>query len=538
MPHQIYGTNHSGGLYLAHVAAHPLEISFTVGEGPNRYNFERHCPCSDCIAFFARGQIPGQWQPHTAESLGSIPTPIEPQTRITARPQYDDWLVEAVNGQEQITTTAISNEALVSTGTALNLQMLRDAYTAVMAPSPYTGMLNAWNTTNNYGMGLFNTIKEMGDKKMITAKQMDIRETNKFFIADRYGQKFRHSKGITEEDRASALNSIKRAIARHRTLIRRPVDVLEHKEAGGIYARFMEKRTRAIREGKKPINRTRHIAAEIEFLSKLEKGKLGLLLAASPMATYLCLKDDGSITTDGLCECDVCANGCRGGSECTYDEDEDTTHCECRCENAAPDEGKMYGHELVVCAPAEMFEGVLQSALAIINGNEAKGRVNKTCGLHIHLDARFSDYHSIYEALTLNQHLFYSMMPLTRKDGRYSKMSRYTDWKEAEFNTDRYQGINPHSWRKYQTIEVRLHSGTTNFNKIKHWVRLLQAVGYGAPKQLESLDDLFNCGIDPLTSIHCLNRLKLFQAEHKEWSWLNGKDVSVLANVIEQGEVA
>jgi hypothetical protein len=584
MPQHFRSIHHSPRTFLNLLMPHADENHFLIGEGSDRREYFRDCDCVGCNEFFAVGNIGIRHESYTAVSN----TPTVPEQRITYHPERNEYTVEIVNGIESAVQT-ISEQFVAQMPNGVNLwsdtdrgpltrAMLEEARNRVLNARPlndlYTVQVNSGisstGSMNHYIQALTSRIGSQltipvnplfsnvtdtinwtddifdvpleGSKKMITATQMGIRETNKYFIADRYGQKFRSPKGTTPDERAAALNKIKQAIRKERARMARLNSYADafriyDRQPNEFYNRYVQTRTKRIRESKAPINRTRHIAAEIEFICGLDKGAMGLLLAKSNVANYLCLKEDGSIqVNDGECECAFCSDGCQGGANCGYDDEDDTNNCECVCANASPD--KQYGHELVVCAPAEMFEGVLQTALAIVNGKEAKGKVNKTCGLHIHLDARFSDYHSMYEALTLNQQLLYSMVPQTRKEGRYSKMSKFTSWKEAEVNTDRYQGINPHSWRKYQTIEVRLHSGTTNFNKISRFVRLLQALAYSVPKKLESLDDLFNCGIDPLTSIYVINRLSLFKEDHKDWSWLNGKDLSMLNNVIEQGEVA
>ena len=55
---------------------------------------------------------------------------------------------------------------------------------------------------------------------------------------------------------------------------------------------------------------------------------------------------------------------------------------------------------------------------------------------------------------------------------------------------DRYYMINGTALKKYKTIEVRLHSGTTNFNKIKNWVELLKGIVKSEAPIFTSLDSM------------------------------------------------
>jgi Putative amidoligase enzyme len=102
-----------------------------------------------------------------------------------------------------------------------------------------------------------------------------------------------------------------------------------------------------------------------------------------------------------------------------------------------------------------------------------KAKVNKSCGLHVHLDFRTKT--NIDTAGTrLESALPYlaSLVPSTRRaNDRYCRLA-----KNSVGSSDRYVAINLSAYSKFKTLEVRLHSGTCNFTKITSWVTILDNI--------------------------------------------------------------
>lgn len=470
----MLGSRHQDShFFIRQIQMYPTATDFHVEDinGHAYRTYKRSCDCHACRNFFNMG-LTGDEYNHHADPVGTI------------------------------TANTVVNEY-----TPFRSYSIRVPVPAPMPESIY---------------GLFDTVDSSNTEVagMLTLTHRGMRETPKYIIADRYGRTFRAKKELGLN---GAIDSIRREIKEYRRSLRRRRHYTEERQPGYYYDQYIEKYTQLIKEGKKPVSRKRHIAAEIEFVSDVDRNSIALILAKSPHVAYLCIKSDSSIEADD--DCSHCSNGCG----CDGSGEEDCMGCECQS----------FGHELVICAPAELFDAVLKDALQRINASPSNGRVNGSCGLHVHLDSRFHDNELMYEALFRNQKLLYSMVPASRKDGRYSKESEYDNFKDARNNTDRYQGINPHSYDKYRTIEVRLHSGTTNFSKISRWVRLLQAIGYATEaKTIDTLEDLFGCGVDPLTAIYCISRMKAFKDDHAAYSWLSGKDLAVFTNVLEASEAA
>lgn len=115
----------------------------------------------------------------------------------------------------------------------------------------------------------------------------------------------------------------------------------------------------------------------------------------------------------------------------------------------------------------------LEKFLKLINSMDAD--VNRSCGLHIHLDQR--DLPNATEvgrrAFRLNNSLEFlaKLVPKTRRNNSYCKMDRTT-----MSSDERYSAINTTAYAKYKTLEVRLHSGSTDFKKISNWIKVLFAI--------------------------------------------------------------
>lgn len=183
-------------------------------------------------------------------------------------------------------------------------------------------------------------------------------------------------------------------------------------------------------KSKKPKTRARHVGIEIEFTSPMRPKDLGELLTREGFEDTVCLKDDGSIDAD---------------------------------------DG--YGHEIAFLTTEKMFSRDIQKLCDVLN-DKAEADVNSSCGLHVHLDMRNRDPKKAFANLAKVQDMLFAMQPRSRRRSTYCRFSPDT-WEKTMRENDRYMAINPHSYERFKTIEVRLHAGTTNAKKITNWVELL-----------------------------------------------------------------
>ena len=113
-------------------------------------------------------------------------------------------------------------------------------------------------------------------------------------------------------------------------------------------------------------------------------------------------------------------------------------------------------------------------------------KVNKSCGMHIHLDMR---HKNLVEVINIGKNfnkvlpVLGSMVPKTRRNNEFCRL--------VVSRTERYSAVNLKAFSKFKTIEVRLHSSTTDFDKIMNWAILLNSIAStNIKKQCNELNDL------------------------------------------------
>lgn len=212
-----------------------------------------------------------------------------------------------------------------------------------------------------------------------------------------------------------------------------------HAEAGSILRAHETRMSTRLFEAVRPMTSERHVGIEIECGVNVSRERLAFLLR--PFVGYVMVKGDGSVNV--------------------------------------PNRQSV---ELNVCAPVSRYKEILKGITDILNSPEVNARVNKTCGLHVHLDVREwrNDFNALsdkYARLISVQGILYSMQPKSRQDNTYCVKSKS---RSIVRGASRYQGINAQSIWKYTTIETRLHAGTTDYVKITNWCDLLIGVMYSS----------------------------------------------------------
>ena len=99
-----------------------------------------------------------------------------------------------------------------------------------------------------------------------------------------------------------------------------------------------------------------------------------------------------------------------------------------------------------------------------------KAYVNKSCGLHIHLGMSRStedQRHFINQWWSIFEPVFFAIVSPSRR------ANEYTNWTTAVSEDNRYRSLNICSYGVHETFEVRLHQGSLDPHKIKHWISVL-----------------------------------------------------------------
>ena len=119
----------------------------------------------------------------------------------------------------------------------------------------------------------------------------------------------------------------------------------------------------------------------------------------------------------------------------------------------------------------------VKTALEVWNGIGAS--VNNSCGFHVHVDAYNFSQRELARLLLVWMRIepvVYFLVSPSRRNNSYAKFWR----RESLYNIanmilgridddDRYYALNLAAFRKYKTVEFRVHQGTTNFEKVKSW---------------------------------------------------------------------
>lgn len=131
----------------------------------------------------------------------------------------------------------------------------------------------------------------------------------------------------------------------------------------------------------------------------------------------------------------------------------------------------------IICKNTEI-SSVMQRIGKILNHPKVDAYVNRSCGLHVHVDMRNRNPELAYKNLVMCQDIFRGAQPVGRIKNthcRPNKSSTY-DFKGRSSSEDRYVVVNPNSYSKHKTIEIRIHEGTTDYQNIIDWTKFLDAI--------------------------------------------------------------
>lgn len=141
------------------------------------------------------------------------------------------------------------------------------------------------------------------------------------------------------------------------------------------------------------------------------------------------------------------------------------------------------GNEVVMPPATEL--GDLQRICRALRA--AGAAVNKSCGLHVHIDAAGITPDHAYR-IGLN---YYRLRALINKGLAPSRRANHYCWlvqPSIQMRdcgswdgllrnvVSRYEAVNYEAYARHRTIEFRQHQGTINFAKIRRWVLFLQSL--------------------------------------------------------------
>lgn len=137
--------------------------------------------------------------------------------------------------------------------------------------------------------------------------------------------------------------------------------------------------------------------------------------------------------------------------------------------------------------------GELEKLCAALNNADCY--VNDSCGLHVHLDVRHlgkSDAKRMGQSIGHALPVLKYIVADSRHDNEFCQLAV----SDIRPNSRRYFAVNLTSYKKFGTIEIRLHQGTTNFKKIKSWIEVLQFLAKAKLKNdVTTFQDFIDLGL-------------------------------------------
>ena len=245
-------------------------------------------------------------------------------------------------------------------------------------------------------------------------------------------------------------------------------------ECNTIYNMYLLKNRNDVWKGLKPTTSDRYVGIELEMCSPESESTFIRTFKKHPLFKFASLAEDGSIEPEHNGEYGVCDCG-------AYDDG----HEECYDECASMQQITELGIEVrVLCKESE-----LNHVCKLIDDfkMEVNAYVNDSCGMHVHLDMRTRDVRDAYTNLFDNIDTIVGMCDSSRLESTYCKLNTRPTFDEQLDKSDRYYAINVESYSKHSTLEVRLHEGCLEGNKIKEYINsLIYIVDQG--KQLELVE--------------------------------------------------
>lgn len=212
-----------------------------------------------------------------------------------------------------------------------------------------------------------------------------------------------------------------------------------------------------IHHDKQPPTQDKYVGVELEFISQCGEFEMKQYFIHNNLDKYVTIKSDGSVITN---------------------------------------RNYRFSYEIAVMAKEREIREIIFKVCSILKN--VKSMVNKSCGLHVHIDMRNRDKETIFHNLVTAQPILYAMNPASRLTGSYSHPTRTKEFGHSDLRNGDRTGINPHAWQRHRTFEVRVHAGTLNPHKISNWIALLLQVVEKPVKveDIKSLED-FREKFDP-----------------------------------------
>lgn len=224
-----------------------------------------------------------------------------------------------------------------------------------------------------------------------------------------------------------------------------------------------------LEQQKRPVGLKKHVGIEIEFVSAWDRDDIEDLLIKHNLHANCTIKDDTSIDEylDGALERPEFYHTCNTGSYyfglCNG----------CAKEGAWEKKHEVLAHEMTILTTEDELLKILNKVNIVLK--KCNAQVNKSCGLHVHLDMRNRDFKKSVKLLLGKQKEFRKMVKKHRLDNTHCLPLKKHELKLNPITLNRYKDINMQAYTKFGTVEIRIHEGTVDTSEIYNWCRYLIA---------------------------------------------------------------
>lgn len=210
-----------------------------------------------------------------------------------------------------------------------------------------------------------------------------------------------------------------------------------------------------------PSTSDNHLGIEIEFVSPFESFQLEEDLINLDLHANCTLKEDGSIDENNRPPMPHNCSDWESMGSCPA----------CDWIEEQPD---MCGHELTVMCTQKDLRFIMNKVNVFLKKAEAK--VNKSCGLHVHIDMRNRKFKDVVKNFMSKQKEMRSIVSKDRLTSEYCKPLTKDEARKGTTNGSRYRDINITAFKELKTIEIRLHEGCIDTKEIINWCNYLVSI--------------------------------------------------------------
>lgn len=172
------------------------------------------------------------------------------------------------------------------------------------------------------------------------------------------------------------------------------------------------------------------------------------------------------------------------------------------------------GIEVRILAEEMEAPGVINKVCEVLKKHKAK--VNKTCGLHVHLDLRHRDFDLVFKNFMAIQGILFKTQPQSRRNNKYCKRLTKAESDPIlrhSVREGRRYAINRQAFDKYRTLEIRIHEGTVDATEIKLWTAFLIYIANMNKSLDKDVHNPVNLNIPDVLKGHLNARIKKYAGE-------------------------